>query len=434
MTKKIKVYNLSKLELTNFESLLDLQKDFKVRSATQIEKLANRIIEVGFKYPAVVWKQKDKLWTIDAHGRRAALQFLKGKGFEIPKIPYFEVSAKNIEEAKKEILYLNSNYGEIDFDSNFFLENFEKDLDFNLELKQDFELHEEEIESSEAEDTDLEPPKQAITVFGDLYELNYHRLHCNDSTDSNAVGKLMDGEKADMVFTSPPYNANTSLTISDKNNKNLYRNNEIDNKTREDYIKFNIQVVKNILSNSTDTLTLLYNINYNKNSPSAYIDVVSKINKLILLKETIVWEKQLAVSLQGNNLTRIYEFIFVFNNINLKINKGHSECFKNLWKISNINANIENHKACFPLELPTKAILDFSPKGSNIYEPFIGSGTTLIACEQTDRICYGQELDEKYCDVTVKRWINFMKDNEKKFTVKRNGKVLSEEQIKEFIK
>ena len=111
--------------------------------------------------------------------------------------------------------------------------------------------------------------------------------------------------------------------------------------------------------------------------------------------------------MQGSNLTRIYEFIFVLCAGSFKINKNRTECLRNLWKISNIGANHENHKACFPVALVDEGVKNFCPHGGVIVEPFGGTGTTMISAEKTGRDCRMMELDPKYCDVIVQRWQNF---------------------------
>ena len=115
----------------------------------------------------------------------------------------------------------------------------------------------------------------------------------------------------------------------------------------------------------------------------------------------------MAVSLQGDNLTRIYEFVFVLCKGKFKINKNRTECLRNLWKISNIGANHESHKACFPLALVEEGIKNFCPHGGKIIEPFGGTGTTAIAAEKMGCQSFVMELDPKYCDVIIKRWQDF---------------------------
>ena len=281
----------------------------------------------------------------------------------------------------------------------------------------------------EAVEDDYEAPSEIKTdiVIGDLIEIGNHRLLCGDSTDSDSVAKLMDGQKADMVFTSPPYNGNTSVGFHQSSKKNslptspLYNNNESDNKTSEEYIKFNADIFNTIKTIASDDLVILYNINYNRNSPDDYIDVVNQGRNIFNLVETIIWEKSMAISLAGDNLTRIIEFIFVFYNGNdkPKLNKTHTnECIKNLWSISNIGANHETHKACFPIKLVEQGINVYAKENALLYEPFTGSGTTMVASHQLKRKCYGMELDPKYCQVIIDR----MHKLDPSLEIKINGK------------
>ena len=115
----------------------------------------------------------------------------------------------------------------------------------------------------------------------------------------------------------------------------------------------------------------------------------------------------MAISLQGDNLTRIFEFVFVLCKGKFKINKNRTDCLKNLWKISNIGANHESHKACFPIKLVEEGIKNFAPHGAVIVEPFGGSGTTLIAAEKLGCSAFLMELDPCYVDVIVRRWQDF---------------------------
>ena len=287
----------------------------------------------------------------------------------------------------------------------------------------------DEVEELEAEEDDYEQPEQmqVDVALGDLIEIGEHRLLCGDSTCSDSVAKLMNREKADMVFTSPPYNGNTVAGFEKDGGKtglrsqSLYLDNETDNKSAEDYIQFNADIFNTIKLNCSDDCVILYNINYNRNSPSSFIDIVNEGRNAFDLVETIIWEKSMAISLAGNNLTRIIEFIFVFFNGDdkPKMNKTHTnECIKNLWKISNNGANHELHKACFPVDLVSKGLNLYSKKEDIIYEPFTGSGTTMVAAHQLKRKCYGMELDAKYCQVIIDRMLKL----DDSLEVKINGK------------
>ena len=343
-------------------------------------------------------------------GGNMRFKALKDLGYkEVPEEWVKRASDLTEEETRRFIIADNVGFGEHDWEM---LAN-----EWNTEELEDWGLEGfpfEEVTELEAEEDDYTEPDnmQVDVVLGDLIEIGEHRLLCGDSTDSDAVAKLMDGNKADMVFTSPPYNGNTSVGFHQSSKKNslqtspLYNNNETDNKSAEDYIQFNADIFNTIKLNCSDDCVILYNINYNRNSPDLFIDVVNEGRNAFNLVETIIWEKSMAISLAGDNLTRIVEFIFVFYNgeDKPKINKSHTnECIKNLWKISNVGANNEIHKACFPIKLAEQAIKYYAKEYGLLYEPFTGSGTTMVAAHQLKRKCYGMELDPKYCQVIIDR-------------------------------
>ena len=254
-----------------------------------------------------------------------------------------------------------------------------------------------------------EPPTDPITKPGDIWILGNHRLLCGDSTDVLAVERLMDGEKADFCFTSPPYNSGgcKGHKTDRLGGNGFYGDGYSDSRDSEEYIDFNRQIFAAMSTIAADCFTCCYNINYNKNSPSEYLDVALAGRHHFPLVETIGWEKTMAISLQGNNMTRIFEFIIVYAKGGLKMNKGQSDCERNIWKISNIGANHDIHKACFPVELVERGVNLFALAGGIVFDPFGGSGSTLIACEKTGRQARLMELDPRYVDVIVKRWEDF---------------------------
>ena len=391
-------------------------KNPRVIRDDKFAKLKRSIIEFPEmleKRPLVcVTREDGKLMVLGGNMRLKALNDIGAA-----EVPVILADDWNEEQRARFLIADNVGFGEWDWDE---LAN-EWNAD-DLE-KWGLDLPEMKVEA-EAEEDNYEVPDEVQTdiVLGDLFEIGQHRLLCGDSTDSDQVAKLMNGEKADMVFTSPPYNGNTSVgfAASGLENKHLYENNKTDDKTSEEYIKFNSDIFNTIKTIAAEDLVLLYNINYNRNSPDLFIDVVDVGRNAFSLVETIIWEKSMAVSLAGDNLTRIYEFIFVFYNGNdkPKMNKTHTnECIKNLWKISNVGANNEIHKACFPIKLAEEAINIYAKPNALLYEPFTGSGTTMVAAHQLKRKCYGMELDPKYCQVIIDRMLKL----DATLEVKRNG-------------
>jgi DNA modification methylase len=316
-------------------------------------------------------------------------------------------------EQERFIITDNVNFGDWDFsdlNANWNLESLE-----NWGLDIDFGLEEEKIEAKE---DDYEIPEEIKTdiVIGDLFEIGNHRLLCGDSTDKEQVEKLMNGEKAGMVFTSPPYNANMNMISYEKGKVKstpFYENNETDNKTSKEFIDFLSSVLNNCILNTDGWI--FWNIGYNANSRSEWIENTYQFKDY--LQETIIWKKSTAMPVKYG-FTRIIEFIFLYTTKGNKIHiNKESETIQNYWEVSNNNSSIENHKACFPIELVRKA-LNINSENKLILEPFCGSGSTMVASHQLKRKCYGMELDPKYCQVIIDRMLKL----DPTLEIKKNGK------------
>ena len=316
------------------------------------------------------------------------------------------------EEKQREfIIKDNSGFGEWDFDALANDWDVHDLNDWGLDLPPMFD----EPEPEATEDDYTEPDNMQVdVVLGDLIEIGEHRLLCGDSTNSDEVSKLMNGEKADMVFTSPPYNANTTL-----NGKKLYLNNTLDNKTEKDYLNFLDDIKNAFIPFLKSKGFVCWNIMYNNNSRSAFIKNVNNfINSNLLLDETVIWKKN-AIPLSAG-LARAFEFIFIFQKdvIDRTYKKKH-DYVENVWEISNANTQIKGHNACYPVKLPSKGIEIFTDLNMNVFDPFLGSGTTMVAAHQLKRKCYGMELDPKYCQVIIDR----MQKLDSELQIKINGKI-----------
>ena len=254
------------------------------------------------------------------------------------------------------------------------------------------------------EDAVPEVPETPKTVLGDVWVLGNHRLMCGDSTSIDAVDKLMNGTKADMVFTSPPYNADAKAGQGDIFNKKksvkLYADGYSDKLPSQEYVDFASSVLE-ICFSVTDGF-IFWNVSYNAKSRFEYIQQIS--NRLPYLVEQVCWKKSSTIPFKGS-LMRDWEPIYVFSTNKQPVSV--KEVTSNFWQVSNTGSQAENHKACFPVELPERGIAIVAKNTGVVFEPFGGSGTTAIACEKTGRDCYMMELDPKYCDVIIKRWQDF---------------------------
>ena len=230
-------------------------------------------------------------------------------------------------------------------------------------------------------DVDAAMPEVPITKHGDIWQLGKHRLMCGDSTDKETVEKLMNGQKADLVFTDPPYN----VSFNGRSGKfEVIKN---DNLNENDFNAFILKAIEAIK---------------NTNAHSYYICCNWKFYSLLMTNMAfdacIVWAKN--VFGLGRGYRHQHEFILFNGFINPDI-KNESD----LWEIS--KATNYTHPTQRPIELSARAIKNSSKEKNNVVDLFGGSGSTLMACEQLNRICYMMELDEKYCDVIVKRWEQF---------------------------
>jgi site-specific DNA-methyltransferase (adenine-specific) len=253
----------------------------------------------------------------------------------------------------------------------------------------------------EAEEDDYEMPDEIKTdiVLGDLFEIGPHRLLCGDSTDSDQVARLMDGQKADMVFTDPPYG------VSYKSN----------------HRKSNSKTQFDVLENDDKFLDFKANlILYTKESSAWFIWTSHQVYPIWrdmyedYYINTIIWDKGKMsmgdLSSYGNN----YEMALFCSQGKPKL-KGERK--KAIWGI-NVEAGSEYvHPTQKPITLSAYAIPDFVNENDLVLDLFLGSGSTMVASHQLKRKCYGMELDPKYCQVIVDRMMKL----DPALEIKRNG-------------
>ena len=380
----------------------------KRHDETQIKNVMQSIKEYGVVQPLVVDKNNV---LIIGHCRLIAAKRLK-----LQEVPVVRLDDLSEEEAQKLRLLDNKlNESEWDFD---LLADQVPELDFS-DFDIDWGLPEDTEESAEIEEDEApEPPTEPKAKLGDLYILGNHRLICGDSTDIAVIDRLMDGVKADIAFTSPPYNAGTTATETAMGKTTKYNEND-DNKTDSEYRDFLNAYLHCALSVSEYVFMNVQSIANNKIS---LIDVLSD-NKDIYA-DTIIWDKQNGQPAMANNvLNSVFEYIHVFSK---KANRAIGTIdFRGT--IDNIlhlppqrnNEYSDIHNATFSVEFASWFISRFAKE--TVLDSFGGTGTTLIACEQLNRKCYMCELDPHYVDVIVQRYINLKGSDEDVYLI-RDGK------------
>lgn len=244
-----------------------------------------------------------------------------------------------------------------------------------------------EVEEDEAPEVDEnEPP---VSKLGEIYQLGRHRVMCADSTVKENVERLMDGNKADMVFTDPPYGVSYQSNMRTKTEKfDVIKNDDvIDGRAIEIAYEYSTGWV--LVCTGWTVLT-------------KWLEIVNdEVTNLI------VWDKGGGgMGDLKRSLSTDYELIMAYNRGNEIVGKR----LGSVWSIGKDFAGSYAHPTQKPVELPAQAIKTFST--GSVLDLFLGSGSTLIACEQTDRTCYGMELDPKYVDVIRKRYHKFVTGNE----------------------
>ena len=300
-----------------------------------------------------------------------------------------------VEKLKAITIKDNIGYGEHDWDALANEWDVEELAHWGLDLPLDFEADETELE---AQEDNFEVPEQIETdiVLGDLFEIGEHRLLCGDSTDSDAVARLMNGEKANMVFTDPPYGINY------KSNK---RKDEFEYIKNDDIIDCSFLPIIPINNNSALYIWTRWDV-YPK-----WVELVEQSYKVT---SCIVWAKQAGGLGDLESFWNQHEFAIYAVNGKVKL-RGKRQ--GNLWETGDHRSKDYIHPTQKPVELPARAIEATSDINNIIVDVFLGSGSTMVASHQLKRKCYGMELDPKYCQVIIDR----MKKLDPTIKIKKNG-------------
>ena len=406
-----------------------IPSEYNPRKITDDEyiKLSNSIQEFGFVDPIIINLKNNHI--IGGHQRYNFLlkQYIQNNKYETLKLlklgdigwvfPETELTVENDDYEKALNIALNKISGEWDNEKlnelfqDLQLNAFDLDLTgfSNLELE---EFHLEIVEEDTLNDTteivdDEYIPEDDLTVTvekGDLYQLGNHYLMCGDSTNKEDVDKLMQGHKADISFTSPPYNAGTTPTETHMGISSKYKHDD-DNKTTEEYTEFLNNYLSNAIRNSQYTFMNIQSLSNNK---------ISLIETLYANKkyfaDTIIWDKMNGQPAMAKNvLNSVFEYIHIFSEKATR-SIGTIEFRGTLENVIHMSLQRNNeyskiHNATFSIEFASYFIKNFAKK--SVLDLFGGTGTTLIACEQLGRTCYMMEYDPYYCQVILDRYKKF---------------------------
>lgn len=388
----IEKMKLSELRPAEYNPRVELKSGME-----EYEKLKQSILEFGFVDPPIFNKRTGNL--VGGHQRVTVAK-------ELGLFDEIEVSVVDLPLEKEKALNiaLNKISGQWDEDKLALLLNELDENELNISGFTDKEIQEVieqydmrlDLETEAIDDGfEFELPEKPKAALGDIYQLGRHRLMCGDSTNKAHIELLMDGEKADLLITDPPYNVNyegkTEAALKIKN----------DNKTASEFYSF----LRSAFSSAYDNL---------KEGASFYVwyassEVINFVNSLVdsqfMVKQELIWLKN--------------SFVLGRQDYHWQ----HEPCLYG-WKkdgshrwygdrkqttVLDFDKPIANkeHPTMKPIPLFDYQIKNSSKKGDKILDIFGGSGTTMIACEQNDRQAYLMELDPKYVDVIINRWEEF---------------------------
>lgn len=362
-------------ELVDIEKLVPYPNNPNIHPKDQIERLAYNLKIIGWRKPVVISKLSGCIIT--GHG---TVEAAKHNGWTKVPVNYQEFKDKAEEYAY--VVSDNSMQSYSKLDVEIIKETMLELPDIDIELMAMDELIVPEAKKFDEEKEDDVPDvqKDAISKPGDLWLLGEHRLLCGDSTNIQHIERLLNNLKPDMVFTDPPYN----MAFNGRSGKfDVIKNDNMDKEKFKEFILEWIQCLKTINPN---TYYVCCNWKF-------YGILQESLNP----KACIVWAKN--VFGLGKGYRHQHEFILFDGFIQQDI-KNESD----LWEIKKDTQY--KHPTQKPVALSERAINNSSKENNIILDFFMGSGSTLIACEKTNRICYGLELDEHYCDVIIRRWQN----------------------------
>lgn len=397
-------------KIVKIDSIDIFESNPRIITESGLKQLEESFDEVGMFQPLAI-NTDNKL--LSGHAR---LMQLKKDGYlEVTvMVPDRKLTPK---QEKALVIRANKNVaGQWDFDvlANEF--EFEDLIDWGFNAD---ELGVPEIEKIDPQCDEDEVPevKDTVTKRGDIWLLGNHRVMCGDSTMIDDVEKLMKGEKADMVFTDPPYNTG----MSKKNNHGSAKLSHMfdDDYEEDEWLEFIGNFSKNYWLATKDSCAHYVCLNWKRSHElvSIYLKNGFKFSNLI------IWDK--VVHGLGSDYKYTHEYIHVFKKGKPEINshQGEDAEYSDVWHIQRKMGKDEEHATKKPIELVERPIRHASKNNDMILDLFLGSGSTLIACEKTNRKCYGMELDEHYVDIIISRW---QKYTGKKATLEATGQTYDE--------
>jgi len=392
------------------EDLKPYKNNAKLHPEWQIEQIIKSIEQFGFNDPIAIWGEDNII--VEGHGRLEAVK----------KLGYTEVECIRLDhltEEERKAYTLAHNKTTMNSDFDFDLLKLELDdikgidmSDFGFEL----DLDDKEVKDDEF-DLTAALEKASFVERGDVWFVGKHKLMCGDATSSEDVAKLMEDKKANLILTDPPYNvafkSSDGLTIQNDSMKN------------NDFYEFLFSSFKNMAEHLENggAAYIFHADTEGLNFRKAFIDAGFHLaGCCIWVKDSLVLGRS---DYQWQHEPVLYGFM----------QNGKHPWYSDrkqttIWNFDKPKKN-SNHPTSKPLDLLAYPINNSTQANAIVIDTFGGSGSTLMACEQMNRICYTMELDEKYASVILRRYVEDTNDSENVYVIRNGEKILYKDLVKE---
>lgn len=432
--EKVKISSrVLKTENINWRELAFIQQDnFKELSPEDMNKLKSSLVNNNFVQPFYVWEDADGVrYCLDGKHRTKAQEELISEGYDVPySLPATFIDCKDKQEAARLVLVFSSFYAKITQQGLFdFKELYDLDM---IELKQMINLPEFSMprfeqkfdvfgvnEPNEYDDmlVELSDDEPIIVIKGDVFRLGRHRLICGSFRDKELIETLMDGNLARTVNTDPPYNLPADYIGNVE--KKLHDDFEEGHgeMTDDEFVDFIAEIMQVSCDNSISGAIHYIFMDFRHTWHMG--EAAKRIYGDCEPKQMCVWVKDLPG--MGSFYKSQHELCFLYkhgNNRHLSNLDLKDRIRSNIWKypsaVSVANPDrdqIQNHPTPKPVAMVADAILDVTGDGDIVVDWFLGSGTALIACEKTNRICYATELNPKFVQQIITRYIRYCRNN-----------------------
>jgi site-specific DNA-methyltransferase (adenine-specific) len=381
------------VEYVPIDVIKPYENNAKLHPQEQIEQIKKSIEEFGFDDPIAIWKdpETNEDVIVEGHGRLIAAQEL---GFEA--VPIIRLDHLTDEQRRAYMLVHNKLTMNTDFDLDILdleLEDLElSDIDMSMF---GFELIAPEELPEVTEDEVPEPPAEPKTKMGDIYEMGGHRLICGDSTDIGTIERLMDGAKADLLLTDPPYNVDYEGKTKDALK---IQNDKMQDDQFRQFLRDAFATADTVMRDGA-CFYIWHADSEGYNFRGACHDIGWDV------RECLIWNKNSMVLGRQDYQWKHEPCLYGW-----KSGAGHTwTSDRKQTTVIDMNrpSRSEMHPTMKPIGLFAYLIGNNTKKGDIVLDTFGGSGTTIMACEQLGRRGYVCELDPKYCDVIIERWESF---------------------------